>query len=94
MCSTTSFTLPPEGQSQLTGRMRDAISLEGSAARYPPGPPLGKPLLPPLAFQNAGIGKRCICHFSGSSMRVLARALDAGGRGRRPLQIASLATRF
>ena len=70
------------------------FSLEGSAARYPPGPPLGKPLLPPLAFQNVGVGKRCICHFSSSSMRVLARALDAGGGGRRPLQIASVATRF
>ena len=76
--------------------MDDSVlfSLEGSAARYPPGPPLGKPLLPPLAFQNVGVGKRCICHFSSSSMRVLARALDAGGGGRRPLQIASVATRF
>ena len=71
------------------------FSLECSAARYPPGPPLGKPLLPPLAFQNVGIGKRCICHSSSSSMRVLARALDAGGGGRRPLQIiASVAMRF
>ena len=89
-----SLTLPPEGQSKPTGRRRKEISLEGSAARYPPGPPLGKPLLPPLAFQNVGVGKRCICHFSSSSMRVLARALDAGGGGRRPLQIASVATRF
>ena len=70
------------------------FSLEGSAARYPPGPPLGKPLLPPLAFQNIGVGKRCICHCSSSSMRVLACAMDAGGGGRRPLQIASVATRF
>ena len=76
--------------------MDDSVlfSLEGSAARYPPGPPLGKPLLPPLAFQNVGVGKRCICHFSSSSMRVFARALDAGGGGRRPLQIAFVATRF
>ena len=70
------------------------FSLECSAARYPPGPPLGKPLLPPLAFQNVGVGRRRICHFSSSSMRVLARGMDAGGGGRRPLQIASVATRF
>ena len=70
------------------------FSLEGSAARYPPGPPLGKPLLPPLAFQNVGVGRRCICHFSSSSMRVLARGMDANGGGRRPSQIAFFAIRF
>ena len=71
------------------------FSLEGSAARkYPPGPRLGKPLPPPLALQNMGVIGRRICHFSSSSMRVLARGVDAGGGGRRPLQIASVATRF
>ena len=62
------------------------FSMEGSATRYPQGPP--------LAFQNVGVVGRRIWHFSSSSMRVLARAMDAGGAGRRPLQIASVATRF
>ena len=70
------------------------FSLEGSALRYPPGPPLGKPLLPPLAFQKVGVGRRRICHFSSSSMRVLARGVDANCGGRRPLQIAYFAIRF
>ena len=76
--------------------MDDSVlfSLEGSAARYPLGPPLGKPLLPPLAFRNVGFGKRCICHFCSSSMRVLARGMDANGGGRRPSQIASFAIQF
>ena len=95
MCSITSFTLPPEGQSQPTGRRRKKISLEGSAARYhPPGPRLGKPLPPPLALQNVGVVGRRICHFSSSSRRVLARGMDANGGGRRPSQIASFAIRF
>ena len=75
--------------------MDDSVlfSLEGSAARYPPGPPLGKPL-PPLAFQSLGVVTRRICRFSSSSMRVLACGMDAGGGGRWPLQIAFVATRF
>ena len=97
MCSITSFTLPPEGQSKPTGRRRKEISLEGLAARsYPPGPRLGKPLPPPLALQNVGVvvGRR-ICHLSSSSRRVLARGMDANGGGRRPpLQMASFAIRF
>ena len=67
------------------------FSLEGSAARYPPGPLLGKPLPPPLALQNVGVVGRRICHFSSSSMRILARGIDSGGGGRRPLQIESVA---
>ena len=67
------------------------FSLEGLAARYPPGPPLGK-LLPSLAFQNVGAGRRRICHFSSSSMRTLARAMDAGVGGRWPLQIECVVT--
>ena len=76
--------------------MDDSVlfSLEGLTARYPLGPPLGKPLPPPLAFQNVGVVGRRICHFSSSSMRVLARGMDANGGGRRPLQIASFAIRF
>ena len=71
------------------------FNLTGSAARYPPGPRLGKPLPPPLALQNVGVVGRRIYHFSSSSMRVLARGMDANGGGRRPLQIASsFAIRF
>ena len=79
MCSMTSFTLPPEGQSQPTGRRRDTISLEGLAARYPPGSPLGKPL-PPLAFQNVGVGRR-ICYFSSFAKHIPANDNEevAGG---------------
>ena len=73
---------------------RVLFSLKGSAARYPPGPPLGKPLPPPLALQNVGVVGRRICHFSSSSMRVLAGGMDANGGGPRPLQIASFAIRF
>ena len=62
------------------------FSLEGSATRYPQGPP--------LAFQNVGVVGRRIWHFISSSMRVLARGMDVGGGGRQPLQIASVATRF
>ena len=67
-------------------------SLKGLAARYAPGPPPGKPS-PPLAFQNVGVGRRA-CHFNSSSTRILARGIDSGGGGRRPLQIESVATRF
>ena len=45
-----------------------------------------------FAFQNVGVG-RCVCHFSSSSKRILASSIDSGGRGRRPSQIASVATR-
>ena len=85
-----SLTLPPEGQSKPTGRRRKEISLEGSAARYPVGPPPGKSL-PPLAFQNVGIIGRRICHFSSSSMRILACDIDSGGGGHRSLKIESVA---
>ena len=67
-------------------------SLKGLAAGYyPPGPPLGKPLPPPLALQNVGVVGRRICHFSGSSRRVLARGMDAYGGRLRPVQIVSVA---
>ena len=68
------------------------LSLKGLAARYAPGPPPGKPS-PPLAFQNVGVGRR-VCHFNSSSMRILARGIDSGSGGRRPLQIESVAARF
>ena len=43
-------------------------------------------------FPNVRAERR-VCHFSSSSMRILARGMDSGG-GRRPLQIASVAMRF
>ena len=42
---------------------------------------------------DVGVGWR-VCHFSSSSMRILARGIDSGGGGRRPSQIESVATRF
>ena len=67
----------------------------GSATRHPPGPPLGKPLrlfaFP--TFPNVRAERR-VCHFSSSSMRILARGIESGGGGRRPLQIESVTKRF